>query len=259
MIAAESRHPDEGELALHVYGDSSAPEAIERHLAQCATCAAEYRALVETVAAVPEPVVPERGEMYGLEVWQRLRPLLPAERPGWQWSWTPFRLVTALGAVAALVVAAYLAGRAVPARPPVPEPLVAGVEPGAVSDAARARLAATVDHLEQSERVLLEVANAEGPAVDISLEQEWASDLVVANRLYRDAAVQAGDAAVASLLDDLERTLLNLVHSPSTLTPAQLEPLRARLDAAALLFKVRILSNELREREQTPLPLRSTT
>ena len=257
MTAASSWHPDESELVLHVYGDSSDPGAIDRHLAVCTACAAEHRAIVETVAAVPEPVVPERGDLYGLEVWQRIRPLLPVEKRGWQWLWTPTRLVAALGAVAALVVVAYLAGRAVPA--PSPAPLVAGETSGASVDAARARFAATADHLEQSERVLLEVANADGPAIDISLQQESASDLVDANRLYREAAVQAGDGPIAALLDELERTLLNLVHSPSTLTPAQLEPLRARLDAAALLFKVRILSNELREREHTPLPRRSTT
>ena len=257
MTAASSWHPDESELVLHVYGDSSAPEVVERHLAVCIACAAEYRAIVETVAAIPEPAVPERGDHYGLEVWQRIRPLLPAEKPGWQWLWTPTRMVAALGAVAALVMIAYLAGRAVPA--PAPAPMVASRETGASVDAAQARFAATADHLEQSERVLLEVANAEGPAIDISLQQETASDLVDANRLYREAAVQAGDGPIAALLDELERTLLNLVHSPSTLTPAQLEPLRARLDAAALLFKVRILSNELREREHTPLPRRSTT
>ena len=91
------------------------------------------------------------------------------------------------------------------------------------------------------------------------MEQAWASDLVDANRLYREAATQAGETSTASVLDDLERTLLDIVHAPSTLTPAELADVRARLDAAALLFKVRVLSNELRERETTPLAPRKTT
>ena len=51
------------------------------------------------------------------------------------------------------------------------------------------------------------------------------------------------------MLDELERSLLEIVHGPSTLTPAELQALRVRLDAAALLFKVRVLHDELRGRE----------
>ena len=38
------------------------------------------------------------------------------------------------------------------------------------------RLAATGDHLEQSERVLLNLVNAEGPTVDLTDEQTWAAE-----------------------------------------------------------------------------------
>ena len=93
----------------------------------------------------------------------------------------------------------------------------------------RARTVAIIDHLERSERVLLDLSNAEGPDVDVSVEQAWAADLVDANRLYREAATQAGETTTASVLDDLERSLLDIVHAPSTLTPAELEDVRARL------------------------------
>ena len=43
------------------------------------------------------------------------------------------------------------------------------------------------------------------------------------------------------------------------LTPSELAEVHARLDAAALLFKVRVLSNELRERETAPVAPRKTT
>ena len=56
----------------------------------------------------------------------------------------------------------------------------------------------------------------------------------------------------------VERNLLDIVHGPSTLTPADLEQLRVRLDAAALLFKVRVLHDELRERETAPASPRKT-
>ena len=123
---------------------------------------------------------------------------------------------------------------------------------------ARVRMAAISDHLERSERVLLDLLNAGAGTIDVRDEQVWAADLVGANRLYRQAALRAGDTMVASVLDDLERNLLDIVHGPSKLTPADLEQLRVRLDAAALLFKVRVLHDELRERETAPASPRKT-
>jgi hypothetical protein len=67
---------------------------------------------------------------------------------------------------------------------------------------------------------------------------------------------------VATVLDELERNLLEIVHSPSAISAADLEQIRRRIDAAALLFKVRVMSDELRQREQMPagraLPRTST-
>jgi hypothetical protein len=54
---------------------------------------------------------------------------------------------------------------------------------------------------------------------------------------------------MASVLDELERNLLEVVHSPSHITAAQLDDVRRRIDAAALVFKVRVLGDELRQRE----------
>jgi hypothetical protein len=68
---------------------------------------------------------------------------------------------------------------------------------------------------------------------------------------------------VAGVLDELERNLLEVVHSPSRVTAADLDEVRGRIDAAALLFKVRVLGDELRQRElvapPTPPHARATT
>ena len=93
--------------------------------------------------------------------------------------------------------------------------------------------------------------NSHDPA-DISAEQRWAEDLVTTSRLYRQDAIDAGEQSVASVLDDLERNLLEIVHSPSKISAADLEQIRRRIDAAALLFKVRVMSDELRKREAAP-------
>ena len=87
---------------------------------------------------------------------------------------------------------------------------------------------------------------------DISTAQGWADDLLSTSRLYRQDAIEAGEQSVATVLDDLERSLLEIVHSPSRISAADLEQIRRRIDAAALLFKVRVMSDELRERESRP-------
>ena len=89
---------------------------------------------------------------------------------------------------------------------------------------------------------------------DISTEQRRAEDLVSTSRLYRQEAVEAGEQSVASVLEDLERNLLEVIHSPSKVTAADLDDVRQRIDAASLLFKVRVLGDELRQRELSAPP-----
>ena len=91
-----------------------------------------------------------------------------------------------------------------------------------------------------------------------SAQEQWAEDLVVTSRLYRQDAADAGEHSVALVLDELERNLLEIVHSPSRATAANLEEIQRRIDAASLLFKVRVLGDELRQREHLDSPRRRT-
>ena len=247
-------HYNEDELILYYYGEHRRRDRVDQHLADCASCRDVYQSLAAALALVADPDVPERGDQYGLEVWQRIRHQLPEQEAPWWAVWTrPSRLAFA-GVAAVLVIAAFIAGRTWPSASDPVQPTVAVAPNTAIgADAGeRVRLAAVGDHLEQSERVLIEFANAYGTAdqpADVSTQQQWAADLISANRFYRDASTAAGDEPVAAVLDELERNLLELVHGPATLTPHDLEQVRLRLDAAALLFRVRVLSEQLRERE----------
>ena len=93
-------------------------------------------------------------------------------------------------------------------------------------------------------------ANPHG-AMDISAEQERAQDLVSEARLYRQTAMHTGDTAVADVLDDLDRVLLEIAHAPSRLTPGDLDKLRQRLEAEGILFKIRVLGSTVRNQEET--------
>jgi len=152
----------------------------------------------------------------------------------------------------ALVATSFVAGRL--SMTPTSAPAVAPTRTASVdtSDpqlARRVLLLSVADHLERSDRVLTDIMNSS--AADLSVEQQWAGDLIAANRLFRQDAVDANEASVANVLDELERALLDVVHQPSD-APADLDQIRRRIDSAALLFKVRVLGNELRQRELGP-------
>jgi hypothetical protein len=119
----------------------------------------------------------------------------------------------------------------------------------------RILLVAVGDHLERSQMVLAELSNApeQKGGLDISDERALASELVDDNRLYRETARATGDAAVASVLDDLERVLIEIAHSPSEVSSAQLEDLRQQIESRGLLFKVRVLGSRVRDEESKPV------
>ena len=251
-----SKHYSEEDLILYFYEERPRSADFQQHLDTCAPCAAAYRELSATLKMIATPEAPERDEQYGLEVWQRVRHQLPEQDMPWWSVWVrPDRLALA-GAFAVLLLAAFVAGRWWSAGN-APAPTVASLAPAAPKGAPasdddnrqRILLNSVADHLDRSERVLTEIMNTAGGG-DISTEQGWAEDLVNTSRLYRQDAADAGEQSVALVLEELERSLLEIVHTPSRATAARLDEIRRRIDAASLIFKVRVLGNELRQREQ---------
>ncbi len=245
-------HYTEDDLILYYYGEGRRRPAIERHLGTCPACAAVYREIAGTLAMVVTPPVPDRGEQYGLEVWQRIRYRLPERQTRWsrliEQLFRRDRLVLA-AAAATLVVAAFAAGRFW-SSPPAPAFTPAVATDRAVTPDFRQRIliASVADHLDRSERVLTDIMNAADHS-DITTEQRRAEDLLTTSRLYRQDAMDIGEQSVAAVLDDVERSLIEIVHTPSKVTQADLDEMRRRIDAVALLFKVRVLSDELQARE----------
>ena len=102
--------------------------------------------------------------------------------------------------------------------------------------------------------VLAELTNAPDRKgkLDISDEREMAADLLDDNRLYRQTARSTGDTAVAGVLDDLERVLLEIAHSPTEISSGQLDDLRQQVESRGLLFKVRVMGSRVREQGAKP-------
>lgn len=219
------------DLVLFFYGEHDDPVAVREALAADPELRGRYAALESVLAAVDLPV-PERPEGYGARVWARLLPRLE-KKPFWSGIFTP-RLAWATAVL--LLVVGFVAGRFWPQAPQ------------ALSQPARDRIlaGAIAGHLESSERLLVEVANAgPGEDLDLSAERAWAQDLLEANRLYRQSARHGGRKRLATLLDELEPFLLELAHATDETSPEEMQALRDRMDEQALLFKVRILGEKL--------------
>jgi hypothetical protein len=248
------KHLNEEQLVLYHYGEEQYREPAERravagHLAACANCRASYEALQRVLAAVETLPVPERAEGYSGEVWLRLRPRLDSapgktKLSGWAWWLAPQRWVLA-GGMAVLLIVAFLVGRI------TQEPKVTAGIPQEARD--RILMVAVGEHLEKSQMVLVELSNMpSGGKVDISSEQHMAAELVGANRLYRQTALNSGEAGMASVLEQLERVLVEVANSPSEVSSKELESLRKRIESQGILFKVRVIGSDARQRAQQP-------
>jgi hypothetical protein len=194
--------------------------------------------------------IPQRGADYGAQVWNRLESRLPVRRRLWAFP-SPWRWAVAGTAMAGLLVAAFVAGRFYPPPQTKQRPVQMAAATADPQAGERILLVAVGDYLERSQMVLVELANANPKAsLDISSEQERAADLVSESRLYRQTADHTGNRAVASVLDDLDRVLLEISHAPSHISPGELEKLRQRLEAEGILFKIRVLGSNVRNQEE---------
>ena len=252
-------HLSEEQLILHYYGEEGETLACEQHLESCENCRVAYGSLQRVLNVVDSMPVPERGPEYGAQLWKRIEKQVPVRRRfGWLTAPGAWRLAAA-GAFAALLVGAFLAGRFFPhnSRQTAPEIVAKGggstmavKAPGEQQVRERILLVAVGDHLERSQMMLIELVNtnAKGP-IDITSAQAKAEDLLSENRLYRQTADHTGDTAVSTVLDELDRVLLDIAHSPSKLSAGDLEQFRQRLQAEGILFKIRVLGSNVRNQE----------
>jgi hypothetical protein len=243
-------HVSEEDLILHYYGEVADRAPVDAHLAACGQCREEFERLARVLTLVEaeglNPVEPP-GAAFERTVWARLEPQLTRRQSWMQRLFTSTPRWAFAGGIAALILAAFVAGRfsrdVVPAAPQTT---------AASTDVAeRVLVLAVVDHLDRSQMVLLEVLNADfGDDFDLDAEQSLARDLVTANRLYRQTAVRTGDEQTSELLDELERVLVEIANTPQGATKDDLEALRASIASRGVLFKVRVVHSEMRERER---------
>ena len=258
------KHLTEEQLIAYQDGEASGREAFTGHIRECDQCRAELDRIAGMLAAFRALPVPDPGEDYGRRVWQQIAPRLQEKCSHWWQVLLGPRRLTAFGMVAALLLVAFLAGRVSKrVRPGDAGITTATTSTSSTVTAAQVRervlMLAVGEHLGRSEMVLMDIANAKpGRAglkrVNFSSQRRRAEDLLEENRLYRQTALQEGDTGLANVLDELERVLLDVAHSPQAVTPAQFKSIRQRVDDGGLLFKVRVLTKQIQLRENLSKP-----
>lgn len=259
MAELEVPHLTEEQLSAHYFGETD-DVAVVQHLSRCVACTKEFEALKVSLAQLRTLATPALPKDFESQLWAQLQqsePGLRRRRSWWQrmapvprWGWA--------AALAGLAVAAFFAGRltvtggaATPAK---------SLAEASAAPHVRERLlvAALSDHLDQSERILIEINNQA-----LGDERERAENMLAANRLYRQCAAQQGQTNLLATLDDLERVLLDVAHAPPQWSPEQLRELKARVSSQGLLFKVKVLGSRMRdfnaEPNRTPVRAISTS
>lgn len=246
-------HLTDEALVLDFYGEGSDDDRarVRAHLEQCEECRALDRELREVLTAVDSAPITEPPSGFERDMWSRIEPLLPV-RQTWRTGWSGLMPRLAVAAsIAVLLVAAFAAGRVWDRS--AQRSSTAEIDDAVLTE--RLLRAEVEDHLDRSQRMLVELVNADyevgAPAAG---DRARAADLVADGRLYRRSALQVGDAEIGVLLEDLERVLVEVANGPADIAPEELARLRRRIDDQDLMFRVRVVASEIRERRWSEGP-----
>lgn len=254
---------NDDKLILLYYGELDVREAdaLRARLAAEPELAARFAELSAALDGAPDLPVPERDEFYGRRVWARVDAALD-ERRGWfvtiRNAFMPgFRFAGGVLVASMIALVAFQLGRQSSAPDANMIADAAGITTAAPASDRQAQLlqASLVTHFDNADRLLTEIANNRNGEVDIEAEKDWAKVLLVANRLYRYAAEQAGQHRIAQLLGDMEPVLIELANGAGQLTSDEYRVLRQSIADRDLLFKVRTTNMTLQPKPATSASL----
>jgi hypothetical protein len=244
-------HLSEEELIAQVYGEGDQAAAKE-HLHQCAECSRAYASLRSDMSEMNFVEPPERDGFYGEKVWASISGSLPAyeARKGNWLRMGPWRGLSYAAACVLLGACTFIGGRVWERKQAqsTAEMKPEQQQQPVVQASPRERVVVVVlgDHLDRSERLLVELKHADAESAEmVSPLREEAQSLLAANRICRQNARHDDDAALATALDRLDHLLQELTNQPGGLNAATLTRLQNEANADSLLLEVRVLRSQL--------------
>jgi hypothetical protein len=248
-------HLSEEELIAHAYGEGETA-AVKRHLEGCTECSNTYSAIKSDLAEMKFAEPPGRDAGYGEKVWASLSGSLPAyELATWNWLRGGLWRGLSYAAACALLLACTFAGGRLWERKQAQsiakissqkkEQQVAHVpQPG------RVVVVVLSDHLDRSERLLVELKHADAENIEMASPlRDEARSMLAANRICRQNARQQDDPRLATALDRLDHLLEELANQPGSFNVATLSRLQSEANADGLLFEVRVLRSRLPDQQ----------
>jgi hypothetical protein len=244
------KHLTEEELIECFYNKNKAANPASRHLEQCVACAEAYAALESDLALITPAEPPARDAAYGERVWRSIAPCLPVYEVRKR-SWLrggAWRVLSYASACALLIACAFIAGRVwehKQLRTTAGDNLTTIPQPAAPP---QQRLVVVVlsDHLDRSERLLVELKHADAGSEElISPLRDEARSLLAANRVCRQNAEKDDDPALTAALARLDHLLAELANQQGGLNAAALARLQEEMNSGSLLFEVRVLRSRI--------------
>src|ERR1044071_5685572 len=102
-------HLSEEQIVLHYYGDAEGTSEIERHLATCPECRAEFTRVQSMLQQIEPLEVPEPAPGFEEKTWLNLRDRLPEKRGFFRRLFWPQQKWALAGLMAVLLAGAFLA------------------------------------------------------------------------------------------------------------------------------------------------------
>jgi hypothetical protein len=248
------KHLSEEELIEHYYSTGEGAAAAGQHLEACAECAQAYAALQSDLAEMEFAEPPARDATYGKQVWESLSRSLPAyEARKRSWLRGGLWMGLSYAAVCVLLVACAFFGGRVWERKQTQ--ISAGINPPQTQQPAahpqeRVVVVVLSDHLDRSERLLVELKHADANSAEmISPLRDEARGLLAANHICQQNAKKDDDPALATALDRLDHVLAELANQPGGLNGATIARLQDEMNSDSLLFEVRVLRSRIPDQQ----------
>lgn len=248
------KHITDEDLILLFYGESE-DATLASAVAESDELSARFDALSAELKLADHFVPPSRDDAYGAEIWLKISPQLDAgsaESTGRIRSWLNavsqprFSLAGALSFILVAVLAFTLGrngGQGTITDPAnlIDTPTIAltGL------DSNRLLSRSVSSHLEQVNVMLTQFANS---SVSTANEAGYATDMLVANRLYRRAAVSRGKHQLAAFLAELEPLLIEMAYEAQSGSEATRDRMQQEVKNG-LLFRIRVINQQLKKSE----------
>lgn len=237
MTASMKKDVSDDDLVLLHYGELDGARAAELRaaIASDPALAAREATLARTLARVDAAPLPAPGADLGARMWARVQPKLGAQPAAFAPAhWVPWAALAASLAVVAVGIGFW---SVTPTSPVVPAMTTVAAS-AAFTPAARERVLLTrvAHHLDGSQRLFTSVSNAD---TELAETRAWAQRVLAANRVYRNAAANAGEKRMVALLDAMEPMLIEIANAPDSISREELAFLQQRIEDADLLFRLR--------------------